>query len=26
LPIYGRELNAEKLDNWIKHIEVYHRV
>jgi hypothetical protein len=26
LPIYDGELNAEKLDNWIKQIEVYCRV
>ena len=26
LPIYDRELNAEKLDNWIKQLEVYCRV
>ena len=26
LPIYDGELNAEKLDNWIRHIDVYCRV
>ena len=26
LPIYDQELNAEKLDNWIRHIDVYSRV
>jgi hypothetical protein len=26
LPIYDGELNAEKLDNWIKKIEVYCKV
>jgi hypothetical protein len=26
LPIYDGELNAEKLDNWIRHMEVYCRV
>ena len=25
-PIYDGELNAEKLDNWIKQIDVYCRV
>lgn len=23
LPIYDRELNAKKLDNWVKQIEIY---
>ncbi|MCY6488177.1 hypothetical protein, partial [Actinobacillus pleuropneumoniae] len=26
LPIYDGELNAEKLDNWIRQIDVYSRV
>jgi hypothetical protein len=26
LPMYNGELNAEKLDHWIKQIEVYCRV
>jgi len=26
LPIYGGELNVEKLHNWIRHIDVYYRV
>ena len=26
LPIYDGELNLEKLDNWVKQIEVYFRV
>ncbi|KAH9288331.1 hypothetical protein KI387_032448, partial [Taxus chinensis] len=26
LPMYTGELNAEKLDNWVKQIEVYCRV
>ena len=26
LPIYDGELNAEKLDNWIRQIDVYCRV
>ena len=26
LPMYTGELNAEKLDNWVKQIEVYYRV
>ena len=26
LPTYNGELNAEKLDDWIKHIEVYCRI
>ena len=26
LPIYDRELNAEKLDNWVRQIDVYCRV
>jgi hypothetical protein len=26
LPIYNGEVNAEKLDNWIHHIEVYYRI
>jgi hypothetical protein len=26
LPIYNGEVNAEKLDNWIRHIEVYCRI
>ncbi|KAH9306833.1 hypothetical protein KI387_011237, partial [Taxus chinensis] len=26
LPMYTRELNVEKLDNWVKKIEVYCRV
>ena len=26
LPIYDGELNAEKLDNWIRQIDVYYRV
>ena len=26
LPIYDRELNVEKLDNWIRQIDVYCRV
>ena len=26
LPIYNGELNAEKLDNWIRQIEVYCKI
>ena len=26
LPMYNGELNAEKLDNWIRQIEVYCRI
>jgi hypothetical protein len=26
LPLYDGELNAEKLDNWIRQIEVYCRI
>jgi hypothetical protein len=26
LPIYNGEVNAEKLDNWIRQIEVYFRI
>jgi hypothetical protein len=26
LPIYNGEVNAEKLDNWIRQIEVYSRI
>jgi hypothetical protein len=26
LPLYNGELNAEKLDNWIRQIEVYCRI
>jgi hypothetical protein len=26
LPLYNGEVNAEKLDNWIRQIEVYSRI
>ena len=26
LPIYDGDLNAEKMDNWIRQIEIYYRI